>query len=79
MSLDSPRQSVSLSENPGCGGLYSLHPSAIDKPKGFTGYRTMGEAPHTLSVLATIKQRERILLRRGRNRLLSWQLKVLLV
>ena len=34
----------------------------------------MGTASVTLSVLATIKQRERILLRRGRNRLLSLQL-----
>lgn len=34
----------------------------------------MGTTSVTLSVLATIKQRERILLRRGRNRLLSLQL-----
>ena len=28
----------------GVGGLYRLHPSAIDKPKLFTGNRAMGTA-----------------------------------
>ena len=63
-----------FSSNPDLKCPYGLQSSTKGKPKGFTGFRVMGTASVTLSVLATIKQRERILLRRGRNRLLSLQL-----
>lgn len=63
-----------FSSNPDWKRPYGLQSSTKGKPKGFTGFRAMGATSFTLSVLATIKQRERILLRRGRNRLLSLQL-----